>query len=108
MKIREQDQKYFQDQLDELGESFRDKKMAVIYCEETATGTIKPVLCRIKILENGNVQFYPEAILFMDNPFNLFEPMKINNTDAIVIAAQQEFDLEEIASADIKPNKLLN
>ena len=61
---------------DTLIKAIQAGDVALLECQMVATGESSAVICAAVEVSSGNVQFFPFAMLFNDNPYKLVNPPK--------------------------------
>jgi hypothetical protein len=61
---------------DTLVKAIKAGDVALLECQMAATGETSAVICAAVEVSSGNVQFFPFAMLFNDNPYKLVNPPK--------------------------------
>lgn len=60
--------------LDILGEAFCNEDIALVECEEVATGKLVCAICAVNKNEDGTYEFVPLAKMFDGNPYEELKP----------------------------------
>jgi len=61
---------------DTLIKAIQAGDVALMECQMAVTGETAAVICAAVEVSSGNVQFFPFAMLFNDNPYKMVNPPK--------------------------------